>query len=286
LTWLRGGFWLTGNWIINRVSAPTLRIDVVTIFPGMFDALVGHGISGRAAERALFELHRWNPRDLTEDAYRRVDDRPFGGGPGMVMMAEPLARTLDAISQAQLEARVQSQAHEDVKKPPVIYLSPRGAPLTQQRVCELAQLPELTLLCGRYEGVDERLLRARVDEEIAVGDFVVSGGELPAMMLIDAVVRWLPGAVQDFASVQEDSFTRGLLDCSHYTRPEDWRGLRVPEVLMGGHHERIRQWRRQQALLLTQERRPELLDFARVQGWLDSADERFISQIGGPVNAP
>jgi len=188
----------------------------------------------------------------------------------MVMLAEPLARTLDAVAEAQA----------DVKTAPVIYLSPRGAPLTQQRVCELAKLPALTLLCGRYEGIDERLLRARVDEEIAVGDFVVSGGELPAMMLIDAVVRWLPGAVQDFASVQEDSFTRGLLDCSHYTRPEDWRGLRVPEVLMGGHHERIREWRRQQALLVTQERRPELLDFARAQGWLDSADERMLSRSG------
>jgi len=264
---------------------PTLRIDVVTIFPEMFDALIGHGISGRAAERALFQLHRWNPRDLTEDAYRRVDDRPFGGGPGMVMLAEPLARTLDAISEAQLEERVRSQARADVKKAPVIYLSPRGAPLTQQRVCELAELTELTLLCGRYEGIDERLLDARVDEEIAIGDFVVSGGELPAMMLIDAVVRWLPGAVQDFASVQEDSFTRGLLDCSHYTRPEDWRGLRVPEVLMGGHHERIREWRRQQALLVTQERRPELLDFARAQGWLDSADERVLSRIGDQAKA-
>jgi tRNA (guanine37-N1)-methyltransferase len=247
-----------------------LRIDVVTIFPEMFDVLIEYGISGRAAERALFQLHRWNPRDLTEDAYRRVDDRPFGGGPGMVMLAEPLARTLDAVAEAQA----------DVKKAPVIYLSPRGAPLTQQRVCELAQLPALTLLCGRYEGIDERLLRARVDEEIAVGDFVVSGGELPAMMLIDAVVRWLPGAVQDFASVQEDSFTRGLLDCSHYTRPEDWRGLRVPEVLMGGHHERIREWRRQQALLVTQERRPELLDFARARGWIDSTDERMLSRSG------
>ena len=262
----------------------TLRIDVVTIFPKMFDALIEHGISGRAAERALFQLHRWNPRDLTEDGYRRVDDRPFGGGPGMVMLAEPLARTLDLIVEAQaaMEREAQpSQAEADSKKVPVIYLSPRGAPLTQQRVCELAQLPALTLLCGRYEGVDERLLQARVDEEIAIGDFVVSGGELPAMMLIDALVRWLPGAVQDPASVQEDSFTQGLLDCPHYTRPDDWRGLRVPEVLLGGHHERIREWRRQQALLTTQQRRPELVASARKQGWLDSADERMLSRIEG-----
>jgi len=257
-----------------------LRMDVVTIFPEMFDALTEHGISGRAAERALFQLHRWNPRDLTEDAYRRVDDRPFGGGPGMVMLAEPLARTLDAVELAQ------AQAHPGADKAPVIYLSPRGAPLTQKRVCALAQLPALTLLCGRYEGIDERLLQTRVDEEIAVGDFVVSGGELPAMMLIDAVVRWLPGAVQDVASVQEDSFAGGLLDCSHYTRPDNWRGLRVPEVLMGGHHERIREWRRQQALLATQQRRPDLVTRARAQGCLDSTDERFLSQFGGPAKAP
>jgi len=274
---------------------PTLRIDVVTIFPEMFDALIEHGISGRAAERALFQLHRWNPRDLTEDAYSRVDDRPFGGGPGMVMLAEPLARTLDLIVEAQAamereaqpsQAEAEAEAEADSKKVPVIYLSPRGAPLTQQRVCELAQLPALTLLCGRYEGVDERLLQARVDEEIAIGDFVVSGGELPAMMLIDALVRWLPGAVQDPASIQEESFTQGLLDCPHYTRPDDWRGLRVPEVLLGGHHERIREWRRQQALLTTQQRRPELVASARKQGWLDSADERLLSRIGGQANAP
>jgi len=280
-TWPLDGFWSTGNWTINRLPVPMLRIDVITIFPEMFDALIDHGISGRAAERALFQLHRWNPRDLTEDAYRRVDDRPFGGGPGMVMLAEPLARTLDAITQAQAAVETEAQAETDSKKAPVIYLSPRGAPLTQQRVCELAQLPALTLLCGRYEGVDERLLQARVDEEIAVGDFVVSGGELPAMMLIDAVVRWLPGAVQDVASVHEDSFTQGLLDCPHYTRPDDWRGLRVPEVLLGGHHERIREWRRQQALLTTQQRRPELLASARKQGWLDSADERMLSRSAG-----
>jgi tRNA (guanine37-N1)-methyltransferase len=265
---------------------PTLRIDVVTIFPEMFDALIEHGISGRAAERALFQLHRWNPRDLTEDAYRRIDDRPFGGGPGMVMLAEPLARTLDTIAEAQAAVEPQAQAGPGSNNAPVIYLSPRGAPLTQQRVCELAHLPALTLLCGRYEGVDERLLQSRVDEEIAIGDFVVSGGELPAMMLIDALVRWLPGAVQDPASVQEESFTRGLLDCPHYTRPDDWRGLRVPEVLLGGHHERIREWRRQQALLTTQQRRPELVASARKQGWLDSADERTLSRIGDQAKAP
>ena len=266
------------------VHVQTLRIDVVSIFPGMFDALTGHGITGRAVDRALLDLHRWNPRDVTDDTYRRVDDRPFGGGPGMVMLAEPLARTLDAIAQAQAQAPISAPqtardgAPDRAPGPaPVIYLSPRGQPLTQSRVCELATLPALTLLCGRYEGVDERLLQTRVDEEIAVGDFVVSGGELPAMMLIDAVVRWLPGAVQDVASVQEDSFSQGLLDCPHYTRPEEWRGLRVPEVLLGGHHERIREWRRQQAVMATSERRPDLLRAARAQGRLDRADESTLS---------
>ncbi len=270
------------------VHVQTLRIDVVTIFPGMFDALTGHGITGRAVDRALLDLHRWNPRDVTDDTYRRVDDRPFGGGPGMVMLAEPLARTLDAIAQAQAQAQAQAPisapqtardgAPDRAPGPaPVIYLSPRGQPLTQSRVCELATLPALTLLCGRYEGIDERLLQTWVDEEIAVGDFVVSGGELPAMMLIDAVVRWLPGAVQDVASVQEDSFSQGLLDCPHYTRPEEWRGLRVPEVLLGGHHERIREWRRQQAVMATSERRPDLLRAARAQGRLDRADESTLS---------
>ena len=266
------------------VHVQTLRIDVVTIFPGMFEALTGHGITGRAVDRALLDLHRWNPRDVTDDTYRRVDDRPFGGGPGMVMLAEPLARTLDAIAQAQAQAPISAPqtardgAPDRAPGPaPVIYLSPRGQPLTQSRVCELATLPALTLLCGRYEGIDERLLQTRVDEEIAVGDFVVSGGELPAMMLIDAVVRWLPGAVQDVASVQEDSFSQGLLDCPHYTRPEEWRGLRVPEVLLGGHHERIREWRRQQAVMATSERRPDLLRAARAQGRLDRADESTLS---------
>lgn len=268
------------------VHVQTLRIDVVTIFPGMFDALTGHGITGRAVDRALLDLHRWNPRDVTDDTYRRVDDRPFGGGPGMVMLAEPLARTLDAIAQAQAQAQAPISAPQTARDgapdrapgpAPVIYLSPRGQPLTQSRVCELATLPALTLLCGRYEGIDERLLQTRVDEEIAVGDFVVSGGELPAMMLIDAVVRWLPGAVQDVASVQEDSFSQGLLDCPHYTRPEEWRGLRVPEVLLGGHHERIREWRRQQAVMATSERRPDLLRAARAQGRLDRADESTLS---------
>jgi tRNA (guanine37-N1)-methyltransferase len=228
-----------------------------------------------------WEIHdACSPRDLMELVGVLPGSPEAQAFPGMVMLAEPLARTLDAVVQAQ------AQAQPGADKAPVIYLSPRGAPLTQKRVCALAQLPALTLLCGRYEGIDERLLQTRVDEEIAVGDFVVSGGELPAMMLIDAVVRWLPGAVQDVASVQEDSFTGGLLDCSHYTRPDNWRGLRVPEVLLGGHHERIREWRRQQALLATQQRRPDLVTRARAQGCLDSTDERFLSQLGGPAKAP
>jgi tRNA (guanine37-N1)-methyltransferase len=248
---------------MSLVAAP-LRVDVVSLFPAMFDALESHGISGRALERGLLTLQRWNPRDQAADAYRRVDDRPFGGGPGMVLMAEPLARTLDAIQ-------------ADGNAGPVLYLSPRGRPLTQARVCELATMASWTLLCGRYEGVDERLLAARVDEEIAIGDFVVSGGELPAMMLIDAVVRWLPGAVQDAASVQQDSFVDGLLDCPHYTRPEHWQGHPAPRELMSGNHQHIQRWRRQQSLLVTARRRPDVLERARAAGLLAPDDEVWLA---------
>jgi tRNA (guanine37-N1)-methyltransferase len=254
-----------------------LRIDVVSLFPAMFDAITQQGVSGRAIERALFELQCWNPREQTDDAYRRVDDRPFGGGPGMVMLAQPLASTLDRVAAAQ-HAALGAAA-------PVIYLSPRGRPLDQARICALAQMPALTLLCGRYEGIDERLLASRVHEEVAVGDFVVSGGELPAMMLIDAVVRWLPGALNDAHSALQDSFAQGLLDCPHYTRPELWNGMEVPEVLLGGHHQRIHRWRREQALESTLRRRPDLITLARARGQLDAQDERFLAALVQQVNS-
>jgi tRNA (guanine37-N1)-methyltransferase len=207
--------------------------------------VAGSGITSRALEAGLWSLTTWNPRDFTADRYRTVDDRPYGGGPGMVMMAEPIERTLDAVKTA-AGGRV-------------LYLSPQGRKLDHRRVMELAGERAVTLLCGRYEGVDERLLARRVDEEISIGDFVLSGGEIAAMALMDAVVRQLPGAVGDCASVMEESFADGLLDCPQYTRPERYRDVPVPEVLLSGHHEKIRRWRLKQALGRTWLRRPDLL---------------------------
>jgi len=226
-----------------------IRFDVVTLFPEMFAAVTHSGIPGRAMEAGLWSLGLWNPRDFTTDNYRTIDDRPYGGGPGMVMLAEPLEKALDAVKQA--------------GGGKVIFLSPQGRTLDHAKVMELAGRSAVTLLCGRYEGVDERLLRRRVDEELSIGDYVLSGGELAAMAVIDAVVRQLPGALGDGASAVEESFVRGLLDCPQYTRPESWpqgsAGERVPEVLMSGHHENIRRWRLKQALGRTWLRRPDLL---------------------------
>jgi tRNA (guanine37-N1)-methyltransferase len=224
------------------------RFDAVTLFPEMFAAVTQSGITRRAMEAGLWRLETWNPRDFTTDNYRTIDDRPYGGGPGMVMLAEPLEKTLDAVAASQGEAKGR-----------VIYLSPQGRRLDHAVVIELSQERALTLLCGRYEGVDERLLRRRVDEELSLGDFVLSGGELAAMALIDAVVRQLPGALGDEDSALEESFAQGLLDCPQYTRPETYAGEKVPEVLLSGNHERIRRWRLKQALGRTWLRRPELL---------------------------
>ena len=255
-----------------------MRFDVVTLFGPMFDALTRHGITSRAIERGLWQLRCWNPRDFATDAYRSIDDRPYGGGPGMVMMPEPLAAALDAIAR---EQRAQSGAPA-----PVVHLSPRGEPLTHARVLELARLPALTLLASRYEAVDQRLLDRRVDVELSVGDFVVSGGELPAMMLIDAIVRLLPGALNDARSAQQDSFADGLLDCPHYTRPEVFGGDTVPAVLLSGHHARIARWRREQSLAQTLRRRPDLLEQARRDGRLSAEDERFLRQVAGSAEDP
>ena len=226
----------------------TLRFDAVTLFPEMFAAVTQAGITRRALERGLWQFAGWNPRDWAENSYRTVDDRPFGGGPGMVMQPGPLAKAIDAAK----AARGGSGR--------VIYLSPQGVPLTHARVCELAASDGAVLLCGRYEGVDERLIKRCVDEEISLGDFVLSGGEIAALALIDACVRQLPGALNDEASAQQESFADGLLDCPHYTRPEEYQGLRVPDVLLSGHHENIRRWRLKQALGRTWLRRPELLE--------------------------
>ena len=231
-----------------------MRFDVVTLFPDMLAHAARFGVTGRALERAIWRLGLWNPRDFATDSYRTVDDRPYGGGPGMVMLGEPLRRALDAARAA--------QRADELPASRTLYLSPAGTPLTHRRVAELAAAADgvgYVLLAGRYEGVDERLLAREVDEEIAIGDFVVSGGELPALMLIDAVVRQRPGVLNDAESAAQDSFVAGLLDCPHYTRPEQDEGGRVPEVLLSGNHAAIRRWRLKQALGRTWERRPDLL---------------------------
>ncbi|GKT12462.1 MAG: tRNA (guanine37-N1)-methyltransferase [Thiomicrorhabdus sp.] len=224
-----------------------MRFDVITLFPEMFSALTESGVSRRANQSGLYSLKTWNPREFTLDKHKTVDDRPYGGGPGMVMMYQPLKDTLSAI---------ESELGE---KPHVVYLSPQGQPLTQLKVAELNLHKNVTLLCGRYEGVDERLIESSVDEEISIGDFVVSGGELPAMMLMDAAIRLIPGALGHSQSAEQDSFSDGLLDCPHYTRPEVVDGMQVPSVLMEGNHAKIDAWRQAQKVARTQQRRPDLL---------------------------
>ncbi len=229
-----------------------MRFDVVTIFPEMFEALTRHGITRRAAEEGLFDLATWNPRDFVSDPHRTIDDRPYGGGPGMVMMAAPLEAAIDA-------ARAR-QAGSGVAAPKVLLMSPQGERLGDAKVQSLAAEPGLVIVAGRYEGVDERLVAKRVDLEVSIGDYVTSGGELPAMVLIDCIVRRLPGSLNDAGSASEDSFSAGLLDWPHYTRPEEWKGERVPEVLMSGNHAAIARWRRKVALGRTWQRRPDLLE--------------------------
>jgi len=250
-----------------------MQFDVVTLFPEMFAAITQSGITRRAFEQGKCGLSLWNPRDFTSDNHRTVDDRPYGGGPGMVMLAKPLEAAIDA-------ARMRQQAL-GCAGPRVIYLSPQGRQLTHERVMQLTAQPGLVLLCGRYEAVDQRLLDRCVDEEISLGDFVLSGGELPAMALMDAVIRQLPGVLHDDASAVEDSFVNGLLDYPHYTRPEVYEGVAVPPVLMGGHHAEIVKWRREQALAATVRKRPDLIARARAAGLLTKADEKYLLSIAG-----
>jgi tRNA (guanine37-N1)-methyltransferase len=240
-----------------------MRVDVISLFPPMFEAVTGYGITGRAVKSGLLTVRVWNPRDFAQDRYRTVDDRPYGGGPGMVMMAEPLAR---AIAQARREQAAGTK---------VIYLSPQGRRLGHAGVLELARRTGMILLAGRYEGIDERLLETEVDEEWSLGDYVLSGGELAAMVLIDAVTRQLPGALGDEESAQQDSFVAGLLDCGHYTRPEIYAGRRVPDVLLSGDHEKIRRWRLQQALGRTWLRRPDLLEHLQ----LDKEQKQLLEEF-------
>jgi tRNA (guanine37-N1)-methyltransferase len=223
-------------------------LGVITLFPEMFRAVTDFGVTGRAVKNGLLELQTWNPRDFTHDRHNTVDDRPYGGGPGMLMMVQPLR---DAIHAAKAAAGDRAK---------VIYLSPQGRKLDQQGVTELAKSEHLILVCGRYEGVDERIIQTEVDEEWSIGDYVLSGGELPAMTLIDSVARLVPGVLGKQASAEQDSFSDGLLDCPHYTRPELLDGLDVPAVLLSGDHEKIRLWRLQQSIGRTFLRRPELFE--------------------------
>ena len=248
-----------------------MQFDVISLFPDMFDAITQSGITRRAHEQQRWHLSVWNPRDFTSDNHRTVDDRPYGGGPGMVMLAKPL--------EAAVKAAKTRQRGEGLPEPRVIYLSPQGQPLSHHKVMQLLGEPGLILLCGRYEAVDQRFIDRCVDEEISLGDFVLSGGEIAAMALMDAVIRQLPGALHDRASAVEDSFVNGLLDTSHYTRPDVFNGLVVPPVLMGGNHAEISIWRRQQALSATMRKRPDLIVKAREEGLLNRRDEEFLSGL-------
>mgnify|MGYP001815357830 FL=1 len=237
-----------------------MRFDVITLFPEMMQALAT-GVIGRAQQKGIIDLHCWNPRDYTQDVHKTVDDRPYGGGPGMVMKVEPLDAAIKAAKQAVPSAKV-------------IYLSPQGQPLTQSLVSDLSKQSSLILLSGRYEGIDERLLLKHVDMEISIGDYVLSGGELPAMVLIDAVSRLLPGVLGHEESAVQDSHVNGLLDCPHYTRPESLEGEVVPDVLLSGNHKAIEQWRLQQALVRTRDRRPDLFE----QYQLSETEQNLIEQ--------
>ena len=244
-----------------------MRFDIVTLFPEMFDAITLQGVSGRAFTREIAKVNFWNPRDYAPDKRSTVDDRPFGGGPGMVMKVQPLR---DAIETAKAQAP---------QGAPVVYLSPQGKVLDQATLQRFSELPGMILVAGRYEGIDERLLKNLVDEEISLGDYVLSGGELPAMTLMDGVIRLLPGALGHADSAVEDSFVSGLLDHPHYTRPEEIDGVKVPDVLLGGNHAHIRQWRMKQSLGRTWQRRPDLLEKLQLDKKQQALLDEFIQEM-------
>lgn len=272
-----------------------MRIDIISLFPDMFSVVGDLGVTGRARRMGLWSMHTWNPRDFTQDVHRTVDDRPYGGGPGMVMLAEPLEQTLDAALQARkplpaehsaptlMPGPADSPVAEDGNEVPVILMSPTGRRFDQAMAQELAVGAGAVMICGRYEGIDQRFIDRRVTHEVSLGDFVLSGGEIAALACIDAAVRLLPGALNDDDSALQDSFneaTSGLLDSPHYTRPEVHRGLAVPEVLLSGHHANISTWRREQSLALTSRRRPDLIEAARRAGRLSKKDEAFLQKLG------
>lgn len=251
-----------------------MRFDVITLFPELFAPFLTSGVTRRAYESGLVEVKLWNPRDFAEGNYRRVDDRSFGGGPGMVMLAEPLARCLEKIREDRAEPAGQLA--------PVVLFSPIGRALDHGGVAAWSASAGAVLICGRYEGLDQRFIDTFVDQQISLGDFVLSGGEIAAMALLDAVARLQPGVLNDEGSHQFDSFNPaldGLLDCPHYTRPETWRGQAAPDMLLSGNHGHIERWRREQRLALTRQHRPELLDKARAAGSLTADDEAFLRDL-------
>ncbi|MCP1404344.1 tRNA (guanosine(37)-N1)-methyltransferase TrmD [Achromobacter insolitus] len=259
-----------------------MRIDVVTLFPEMFGVVRDLGVTGRAHAQGRWSLHAWNPRDFTHDVHRTVDDRPYGGGPGMVMMAGPLEAAVNAAQDARTAL--------GLGRAPVALLAPVGRRYDQAGAESLAASEGIILICGRYEGVDQRFIARCVTQEISLGDFVLSGGEIAALAVIDAAVRLLPGVLNDGESALQDSFNdalSGLLDSPHYTRPEVYEGESVPAPLLSGHHANIARWRRERSLELTTARRPELIDAAREKGVLTQADERFLAALAGtPLPEP
>jgi tRNA (guanine37-N1)-methyltransferase len=224
-----------------------VRIDVITLFPEMVEQVVKYGVVGRAADQSLINLECWNPRNYTLDKHRTVDDRPYGGGPGMLMKVQPLEETIQAVREKNPQAQL-------------VYLSPQGKPVDQDMLAKQINTGSVIFLCGRYEGIDERLVQQEVDQEWSIGDYIISGGELAAMVCIDAMTRLIPGALGHEQSAQQDSFSDGLLDYPHYTRPEEYKGMKVPEVLMNGNHRHIEDWRERQSLGRTWQRRPDLLE--------------------------
>jgi tRNA (guanine37-N1)-methyltransferase len=256
-----------------------MRFDVVTLFPELFTPFLTQGVTRRAFESGQVDVRCWPLRDFADDNYRRVDDRPYGGGPGMVMLVEPLERALGAVRADRAAAA------------PVIHFSPTGRRIDQALLREMAGGPGAVLLCGRYEGIDQRLLDRHVDLELSLGDFVLSGGELPALALLDGIARLQEGVLADARSHQQDSFEDGLLDCPHYSRPEQWTpapgepAQPVPPVLLSGHHAQIERWRRERSLELTARRRPDLIAAARAAGRLSPADERFLAGLGASGDA-
>jgi len=248
-----------------------MRFDVVTLFPEMFTALTQWGITGRACEQSLTSVHLWNPRDFCSDARKTVDDRAYGGGPGMVMMAKPLEDTVAGLKAAHQAA--------NIKTGPVCLLAPQGERFSQKMAMDILNHGNFNFICGRYEAVDQRFIKRNVDFQLSIGDFVLSGGEIPAMAVMDAVIRLIPGALGDDESAAQDSFINGLLDHPHYTRPEIYENLSVPDVLLGGHHAKIADWRRQKSLELTLRLRPDLIESARANGLLTREDEQFLRTL-------